>query len=172
MTNTDTQLDASNALPSVTIERIAEAMKTFDVELDTTEESTMATCNLNGLPVIFAVLESAVIVRCDVTTDASYSQADAGLFLAAHQINSVLMGARAAIADYEDTLIVRTERDIPCAAGMNDEQLTAAIQAAVDGVIGAQNTMVATAEEMAKLGSQTAADETGGPDSQYKPAES
>lgn len=172
MTHNDAQLDASNALPRVTIERVSEAMKSFDVELDTTEESQMATCNLNGLPVIFAVLESAIIIRCDVATDASYSQADAGLFLAAHQINSVLMGARAAIADYEDTLIVRTEREIPCAAGLNDEQLSSALKAAVDGVIGAQNAMVATAEEMAKMGSQTSADETGGPDSAYAPADS
>ena len=51
-------------------------------------------------------------------------------------------------------LLVRTEADIPCAAGMTDEQLAAALRASVDGVINAQNAMVAAAEEMTKLGEQ------------------
>ena len=106
---------------------------------------------------MFAVLDSVAIVRCDVPTDAVYTQADAGLFLAANQINSVAFGARAVISEHENLLVVRTERDIPCAAGLSDEQLTAALKVAVDGVIGAQDAMVASAEEMAKLGSETAA---------------
>ena len=54
-------------------------------------------------------------------------------------------------------LVVRTERDIPAAAGMTDEQLQAALKSAVDGVIRGQDAMVSAAEEMAKLGSETAA---------------
>lgn len=148
-----------NNLPAVNIERVIESMKTFDIELTPVEgRDDSATANLNGLPCMFAVLDSVVIVRCDVSTDASFSQADAGLFLAANQINSVSFGARAAIAEHEDQLIVRTERDVPIAAGMNDAQLASALQNAVDGVIGAQNAMVAAAEEMAKAGSDTAAE--------------
>ncbi|MCQ9344643.1 YbjN domain-containing protein [Corynebacterium phoceense] len=146
-----------NSLPVVTLERVIDAMATFDVTLDKIEgRDDSATANLNGLPCLFAVLDSVLIVRCDVQTDATFSQADAGLFLAANQINSVQMGARAAITDFDDSLVVRTERDIPVAAGMNDTQLAAALKAAVDGVIGAQNAMVAAAEEMAKLGSEAA----------------
>ena len=78
----------------------------------------------------------------------------AGLFLAANQINSVPFGARAVIADHDDMLVVRTERDVPCAAGLSDAQLGPALQAAVDGVLGAQDAMVAAAEEMTKLGEQ------------------
>ena len=77
--------------------------------------------------------------------------------MAANQINSVALGARAVITEHEGLLVVRTERDIACAAGMSDEQLAASLKVAVDGVIGAQDTMVASAEEMAKLGSETAA---------------
>lgn len=106
---------------------------------------------------MFAVLDSVVIVRCDVPTDAAYSKADAGLFLAANQINSVAFGARAVISEHDDMLVVRTERDIPAAAGMTDEQLQAALKTAVDGVIRGQDAMVSAAEEMAKLGSETAA---------------
>ena len=53
-------------------------------------------------------------------------------------------------------LVVRTERDVPCAAGLSDAQLAPALQAAVDGVLGAQDAMVAAAEEMTKLGEQAA----------------
>lgn len=147
-----------HALPEVTLDRIIEAMKTFDIELEpVTGRDDAATANLNGLPCMFAVLESVAIVRCDVPTDVTYAKADAGLFLAANQINSVAMGARAVIADFDGMLLVRTEADIPCAAGMTDEQLAAALRASVDGVINAQNAMVAAAEEMAKLGSESAA---------------
>ncbi|MCQ9335770.1 YbjN domain-containing protein [Corynebacterium phoceense] len=158
MTNQQTlNPEDPNSLPIVTLERVTDAMATFDVTLDKIEgRDDSATANLNGLPCLFAVLDSVLIVRCDVQTDAHFSQADAGLFLAANQINSVQMGARAAITDFDDSLVVRTERDIPVAAGMNDTQLAAALKAAVDGVIGSQNAMVAAAEEMAKLGSEAA----------------
>ena len=72
------------------------------------------------------------------------------------RINSVPFGARAVIADHDDMLVVRTERDVPCAAGLSDAQLAPALQAAVDGVLGAQDAMVAAAEEMTKLGEQAA----------------
>lgn len=159
MTNpTTTAADDPYALPEVTLARIIEAMKTFDIELEpVTGRDDAATANLNGLPCMFAVLESVAIVRCDVPTDVNYAKADAGLFLAANQINSVAMGARAVIADFDGMLLVRTEADLPCAAGMTDEQLAAALRASVDGVINAQNAMVAAAEEMAKLGSESAA---------------
>lgn len=158
MTNPTTTAEDPHALPEVTLDRIIEAMKTFDIELEpVTGRDDAATANLNGLPCMFAVLESVAIVRCDVPTDVTYAKADAGLFLAANQINSVAMGARAVIADFDGMLLVRTEADIPCAAGMTDEQLAAALRASVDGVINAQNAMVAAAEEMAKLGSESAA---------------
>ncbi|HCD4227670.1 TPA: YbjN domain-containing protein [Corynebacterium striatum] len=146
------------AQPQVDLDRVIEAMKTFDIELTAVEgRDDAATANLNGLPCLFAVLDSVAIVRCDVPTDASYAKADAGLFLAANQINSVALGARAVITEHEGLLVVRTERDIACAAGMSDEQLAASLKVAVDGVIGAQDAMVASSEEMAKLGSETAA---------------
>ena len=154
MTNASTE----NNLPEISLDRVIEAMRTFDIELTTMDaDIDAATANLNGLPTMFAVLDSVVIVRCDVPTDASFSKADAGLFLAANQINSVAFGARAVISEHDDMLVVRTERDIPAAAGMTDEQLTTALKKAVDAVINGQDAMVSAAEEMAKLGSETAA---------------
>ena len=46
---------------------------------------------------------------------------------------------------------MRTERDIVVAAGISDEQLKATLKTAVDGVVRAQDAMVAAAEEMRKL---------------------
>ena len=97
MTNASTA-STENNLPEVDLDRVVAAMGTFDIELTKVEgEIDAATANLNGLPTMFAVLDSVVIVRCDVPTDASFSKADAGLFLAANQINSVAFGARAVI---------------------------------------------------------------------------
>ena len=125
MTNASTD----NNLPEITLDRVVEAMRSFDIELTKMDSDIeAATANLNGLPTMFAVLDSVVIVRCDVPTDAAYSKADAGLFLAANQINSVAFGARAVISEHDDMLVVRTERDIPAAAGMTDEQLQAALK--------------------------------------------
>ena len=82
MTNASTE----NNLPEITLDRVVEAMRSFDIELTKMDSDIeAATANLNGLPTMFAVLDSVVIVRCDVPTDAAYSKADAGLFLAANR---------------------------------------------------------------------------------------
>ena len=140
-------------LPVVTLERVIAAMHSFDIELDPIAGRTdAATANLNNLPVLFAVMDSVVIVRCDIGTDAAFDTADAALFLAANQLNSVSLGARTVITAHEGLLVVRTERDIPCAAGLSDEQLAAALKLAVDGVLRAQDAMLAAAQEMTELG--------------------
>ena len=74
MTNASTE----NNLPEITLDRVVEAMRSFDIELTKMDSDIeAATANLNGLPTMFAVLDSVVIVRCDVPTDAAYSKADA-----------------------------------------------------------------------------------------------
>lgn len=147
----------NSALDAVSMDRIDKAMGTHDITLNRIEGHDVATANLNGLPCTFALLDSVAIVRADVLTEADFATADAGLFLAANQINSVSFGARAAIASHEGKLVVRTERDIPCAAGMTDEQLQVALKAAVDGVIAAQDAMVAAAEQMQQLNEEQSA---------------
>lgn len=138
-------------LAPATIERVAQAMREFDVELTPVDDKEIATANLNDTLCTFAVLGSAMVVRSEVATDTEYDSADAGLFLAANQINSTSIGARAVIAEHSGKLLVRTERDIVVAAGISDEQLKVALKAAVDGVMRAQDAMVAAAEEMRKL---------------------
>lgn len=160
--NSASETSVDNALPAVDIDRIIEAMDSFDIKLEKARGAdAVAMANLNGLNIMFALLPSVVIVRADVGTDASFANADAGLFLAAGQINTVSFGARAVITEHEDQLIVRTEREFTHLAGLNDEQLKQSLKVAVDGVLAAQDALVAAAEEMAKLGSETAQEETG-----------
>ena len=160
MTNSD-NANTANTLPPVDIDRVINAMTQFDITLEKAQGAdSVASANLNGLGIMFAVLPSVIIVRADVGTDASFANADAGLFLAAGQINTVSFGARAVITEHEDQLIVRTEREFMHLAGMNDDQLAQALKVAVDGVLAAQDALVAAAEEMSKLGSETAQDET------------
>jgi len=149
----------SNLSP-VTIDRIIEAMRGFDVELEKVgdDDSGVASANLNDIPVTFAVLGSVFIVRADVVTEQTLNDADPTLYLAANQVNSISFGARATIVDRAENLIVRTERDVPIAAGMNDEQLAASVRGAVDAVLTAQDGIKATADDLAELRKQVEAE--------------
>ncbi|GAB3944025.1 hypothetical protein [Corynebacterium tapiri] len=142
-------------ISQVTIDRVVSAMKAHGIELTIHEEAPSASANLNGFPVTIACIGSVVIVRTDSLTDTPTSAGDARLYLAANHLNGIQMEASVAIVDLAETLVVRTEHEIFCAAGMTDEQLSAALKTAVDGVLGLQDAMVVTAEEMGKLASST-----------------
>ncbi len=68
--------------------------------------------------------------------------------MAANQINSVARGASNIPLgpDHEESFVLGD--DCACAAGMPDEQLAASLKVAVDGVIGAQDAMVASSDSM------------------------
>jgi hypothetical protein len=145
---------SSNEPTVVTIDRIIDTMKGFDVELERMGDKDVATANLNDLPVTFAVLGSVFIVRADTVTEQTVTEADPTLYLAANQVNSVGLGARATVVDRTEHLIVRTERDVSIAAGMNDEQLSASLRSAVDAVLSTQDAMKAAADELSELRAQ------------------
>jgi hypothetical protein len=145
---------SNTELSAVTIDRLVDAMKGFDVELERLGDNDVATANLNDLPVTFAVLGSVFIVRADSVTDQTLADNDPTLYLAANQVNSVSFGARATIVDRAENLIVRTERDVAIAAGMNDEQLGASLRSAVDAVLSTQDAVKAAADDLAELRAQ------------------
>jgi hypothetical protein len=145
---------SNTELSAVTIDRLVDAMKGFDVELERLGDNDVATANLNDLPVTFAVLGSVFIVRADSVTDQTLADNDPTLYLAANQVNSVSFGARATIVDRAENLIVRTERDVAIAAGMNDEQLNASLRSAVDAVLSTQDAVKAAADDLAELRAQ------------------
>lgn len=145
---------SNTELSAVTIDRLVDAMKGFDVELERVGDNDVATANLNDLPVTFAVLGSVFIVRADSVTDQTLADSDPTLYLAANQVNSVSFGARATIVDRAENLIVRTERDVAIAAGMNDEQLGTSLRSAVDAVLSTQDAVKAAADDLAELRAQ------------------
>ena len=145
---------SNTELSAVTIDRLVDAMKGFDVELERVGDNDVATANLNDLPVTFAVLGSVFIVRADSVTNQTLADSDPTLYLAANQVNSVSFGARATIVDRAENLIVRTERDVAIAAGMNDEQLGTSLRSAVDAVLSTQDAVKAAADDLAELRAQ------------------
>lgn len=136
-----------HTLPTVDLDRIVAAMNGLGVELTTSDTGPAATANLNGYPVTFAALGSVVIVRADMMSDTPTSSGDASLYLAANHLNSIQMEASATVVDYAENLILRSEHEIFTAAGMSDEQLSAALSTAVDGVLQVQQAVQVTAEK-------------------------
>lgn len=132
----------------VTLDRIDQAMRGHGIELARDDARNLGQANINGFNVAFALLTSVVIVRADAMTEVPSESADATFYLAANQVNSTTFGARAVIVDKLENLIVRTERELSLPAGLTDEQLSAGLKAAVDGVIAAQEAMAAVTERI------------------------
>lgn len=122
----------------VSIEDVAEAMKSFGVDLSIQNSETgVALANLNGTPMTFATLGSVLIVRGDQQTDSPSSDVDPLYYLAANDANGMDFAAHACIIDRAENLIVRAEREIPTAAGLSREQLIDELRHSVDAVLGA-----------------------------------
>lgn len=141
-------------LEPVTIDRVVEAMAGLGVVLEKDSEQPFADAVLNNRPTRFLAIGPTVIVRTDSLTDVPVDDASALPFLSANQFNAISTTAKAIVLDYADTLIMRTECEIPCGAGMTDEQLAASLQDAVDGVLGAQDVVATIAEQFEELGQQ------------------
>lgn len=141
-----------NSTPQqVTIDRIVDTMRAeFDIELTRSPEHPVASANLNGLAATFAVIGTVAIIRAEADSEIPSGETDATWYLAANQLNSVALSARVVIVDHAETLIVRTERDLPIAAGMNDAQLGTALRHAVDAVLGSHDAVRAVAEDLEK----------------------
>ncbi|MHA2789068.1 YbjN domain-containing protein [Corynebacterium sp. S7] len=138
----------SSVATTVTLDRIDQTMRGHGIELARDDARNIGQANINGFTVTFALLSSVVIVRADALTEVPSENADATFYLAANQVNSTSFGARAVIVDKLDNLIVRTERELPLAAGLNDDQLSAGLKSAVDGLIATQDAMAAVTENI------------------------
>lgn len=136
--------------PPVDIDRIVAAMSAQGVELSRADEAPAAAANLNGRHVTFAALGSSAIVRAESLTDAPASDPNPAWYLAANHLNSIQMDASTTIVDHADQLVVRTEHEIVTAPGLNDEQLSAALTRAVDGVLNVHDAVGAVAEQFEK----------------------
>lgn len=142
----------SQLLPT-TVQRIVESMARLGTSLEVDENETTAHANLNGFHVVFATLGNVIIVRADSLSNVPTKANDAALYMAANQLNSFQRAASSKIIDdgVHSELIVRTEKEIYCAAGLSDAQLDTNLRAAVDGVLGVQDALLVAAEEFRNM---------------------
>ena len=132
----------------VTIDRVIAAMTVRGVEVTDDPSGRAGHANVNGYNLLFVLLDSVLIVRADSVTDTPSDTADATLYLAANQVNSSYLDARALVVNRTENLVVRTEAEIQVGAGLSEVQLEQALQAAVDGVLETQDAMRALVSEI------------------------
>ncbi len=132
----------------VTIDRVIEAMAAHDVTVTDDPSGRAGHAVVNGFNLLFVLLDSVLITRADAATDIPADSPDATLYLAANQINSTYLDARALVVNRTENIVVRTEAETSIAAGLTDEQLSAALERDVQGVLETQDAMVALKEEI------------------------
>lgn len=138
-THNESEIDFNDQpLSTVTFDRVTATMAAFDIELAHADQGDIASANLNGTQVTFALLNSVLIVRADVLTDVATEDGDPTLHLACNHVNSYSFACKATIVDRAEQLIIRTEREIMVAAGMTDRQLSTTVREAVDAVLAGQ----------------------------------
>lgn len=125
-------------LSPLTLDRVKAVMKRHNVTLaDATNFPDVAGANLNGTDVTFAIVADELIVRSDIDTGMKTADRDPLWFMAANTFNTVAPVAKATIMDRTEELILRTEVETDCAAGVTDEQLDAIVSRAVNAVLEA-----------------------------------
>ena len=136
---------------AVTLDRVVAIMREFGIELSVADSqgnnASVATANLNGYPVMFALLDSVLIVRTDKPTDTTIADGDPRWHLACNQVNCFNFAAKAVVMDRTEKAVVRAEKDIPIAAGLNDIQLSAMLKNAIDHVLAIQDAVEKAAKD-------------------------
>lgn len=132
----------------VTIDRVIRTMSTHGVEVTDDPSGRAGHANVNGYNLLFVLLDSVLIVRADSVTDTPADTADATLYLAANQVNSSYLDARALVVNRTEHIVVRTEAEVQVGAGLSDAQLESSLKAAVDGVLETQDAMRALVGEI------------------------
>lgn len=128
---------------AVTLDRVETIMKEFGITLAVADSqgdsAAVASANLNGFEVMFALLDSVLIVRADKQTDTIIADGDPRWHLACNQVNCFSFSAKAVVMDRTENAVIRSERDILIAAGLNDIQLSTMLKNAIDHVLAIQD---------------------------------
>lgn len=151
--------DQNTTTPSqVTIDRIVDAASQSGIGLTADASGRAAHGTHEELELMTVLLDSVFIIRADSETDTAADSPDASYYLAANEVNSSLIGARAIVGNRAENIVVRTEAEQSVAAGMTDAQLRSAIQTAVNGVVSAHNAMKALHEQITEAQANLAAE--------------
>lgn len=147
--NDTTNITPDTAMPEqVTIDRIADACTQNGIAVTADQTGRVAQGKHEGLDIMVVLLDSVFIVRADSETDTPADTPQPTMYLAANEINSAMLGARAIIGNRTEKLIVRTESEVTIAAGMTDAQLRSATAIAVGQVVDSHNAVAVIAEQI------------------------
>ena len=150
-------MTTTNSSPSlVTIDRIVDACAQSGIGLSADSTGRVAHGTHSDLELMLVLLDSVFIVRADSATDTAADSPDAKYYLAANEVNSTLVGARAIVGNKSENLVIRTEAEVSIAAGMTDEQLRSGAAGAVKSVVDAHNAMVVLAEQISRAQAENA----------------
>lgn len=155
--------DTANTTPDgapgvVTIDRIVDAASQSGIGLTADGAGRAAHGSHEELELMVVLLDSVFIVRADSVTETAADSPDATYYLAANEVNSTLIGARAIVGNRAENIVVRTEAEQSVAAGLNDEQLRSAVSKSVNSVVSAHNAMVALSEQITEAQAAVAED--------------
>lgn len=142
---------AGSAPQLVTIDRVTAALEELGISAEADRSGRAAAAELSGFSLLFVLLDTVLIARTDAETDLPADSTDAAIYLAANQVNSSYLDAHAVVVNRGENLVVRTEAEISVPAGLTDEQLSASLKAAVDGIVECQAAMHALAEQLDEL---------------------
>lgn len=138
---------------AVTLDRVEAIMREFGITLAVSENqgesAAVASANLNGVQVMFALLDSVLIVRADKQTETTVADGDPRWHLACNQVNCFNFSAKAVVMDRTEKAVVRSEKDILIAAGLNDIQLSVMLKNAIDHVLAIQDAVEQAAKDFA-----------------------
>lgn len=152
MTTNPLSTDAAGSVPQlVTLDRVTAALEELGIAAETDRSGRAAAAELSGFSLLFVLLDTVLIARTDTKTDLPADSTDAAIYLAANQVNSSYLDAHAVVVNRGENLVVRTEAEISVPAGLTDEQLTASLKAAVDGIVECQAAMRALTEQLDEL---------------------
>lgn len=136
---------------AVTMDRVESIMKEFGITLEISgnqgESATVASANLNGYQMMFALLDSVLIVRADKQTETTIADGDPRWHLACNQVNCFNFSAKAVVMDRTEKAVVRSEKDILIAAGLNDIQLSVMLKNGIDHVLAILEAVEKAAED-------------------------
>ncbi|AWB84082.1 YbjN domain-containing protein [Corynebacterium liangguodongii] len=131
----------------VTAERVASTLGSHGIEATTDASGRGVHATVGDVEVMLVILDSVLIARTASVTEVSSGTPDPKLYLAANQVNAAYPHARCIVVNREENITLRTEAELPIAAGLDGAQLDSALTRAINAVTHAQDMLKAVSEQ-------------------------
>lgn len=115
---------------AINLDRVTAAMSAFEITLRVIDpQRGIAMANLNGAEFVFMALPSTLVIRSD---RACPTGEISGLCIAANSVNNSTVVGSVTVVDRTTPPLLRAEVENPCAAGLTDKQLGAALETSIN----------------------------------------